>query len=253
MKRITLLTALLMTATLGMAQKAFIYNTLQKNGFVSVSAGISQPIGDFSKKTGGQRDGMALRGQSVSVSGGYRLAGPLGLMARYEQTSHGIDPVALLQQYKQSPGDQLTAAPAAGRAGQWQTRSLMAGPYLTIPIGRVALDLRAMAGQVWATCPETYVEGTLNQQELMIKTTSKEAKAISGGLGLTTRYRLTPTVALHVSGDYSSASFTFTDVPVESKMGNLSQQTTVSTKKSLAMATVSVGLTIQFRSRNYVF
>ncbi|MEZ0538736.1 hypothetical protein [Fibrella arboris] len=253
MKRIVLLCTLLLTASAGMAQKAFIYNTLQKNGFISISAGVSQPLGTFGSRTGEAGNGLALRGQSMSVSGGYRMAGPLGLMARYEQTYNGIDATAILNQYNQTPGSELTVIAADGRAGQWQTRSIMAGPYVTIPIGRVALDLRAMAGQVWATCPETCVQGKVNQVNTLIRTDNQEAKAIAGGLGFTARYRLTPAVALHVNGDYTSSHFTFANVPVESQLGGLSQKSTVSSQKTLSMAVLSVGLTFQFRARNYVF
>jgi hypothetical protein len=215
--------------------------------------GISQPMGAFAKRTAEESSGMALRGQSMSISGGYRMAGPLGLMARYEQTYNGIDPSAMLEEYIQSPGDELAVSAAAGRAGQWQTRSLMAGPYVTIPIGRVSVDLRAMAGQIWATCPETCVEGKINRISTMIRTDNQEAKAISAGIGFTARYRVTPSVAVHVNGDYSSAAFNFNDVPIEAHLGNNIQRITFDSQKKLSLATISVGLTIQFRARNYVF
>ena len=253
MNRFSLLSLLLLVTSVSVAQKAFIYNTLQKNGFVSVSAGLSQPLGDFGKKTGETRSGMALRGQSIHVSAGYRMAGPLGLMARYEQTAHGIDPSAMLSQYSQLPGDYLSVSAAAGRAGQWQTSSVMAGPYITIPFGRMAIDLRALAGQVWATCPETSVRGKLNRTETIIRTDNREAKAIIGGLGVTARYRITPILAIHVNSDYNSASFIFADIPLESQLGSRTQQTTFTSKKSLETLNVSIGLTIQFRARNYVF
>ncbi|ARK12053.1 hypothetical protein [Fibrivirga algicola] len=253
MKRTSLLFLMMLTASMAMAQKAFIFNTLQKNGFISISAGISQPMGTFGKLTGEQSSGMAIRGQVMSVSGGYRMAGPLGLMARYEQTANGIDPTAMLGRYSQLPGDQLTVAPATGRAGQWQTRSIMLGPYVTIPVGRVSLDIHALAGQIWATCPETCIQGKLNQQATIIRADNQESKTISAGIGLTARYRLTPAIALHMNGDYSSSSFTFADVPLESTVGAVAKQTTFTSSKTLSMATVSLGLTIQFRARNYVF
>jgi hypothetical protein len=253
MKRTALLLLLLLTTSVGMAQKAFIFNTLQKNGFISVSAGISQPMGTFSQRTAAQSSGMALRGQSMSVSGGYRLAGPLGLMGRFEQTFNGIDPTALLANFVPSPGDHLTASAATGRSGQWQSRSIMAGPYITIPAGRFSFDVRALAGQIWATCPETCVEGRVNRETTMIRTASQESKAISGGIGLTTRYRITPSVALNVNADYSSSTFTFANVPVASQVGTVTKIAGVTSQKSLSMAVISMGLTIQFRARNYVF
>ena len=253
MKRISVLLPLLLTTSVGLAQKAFIFNTLQKNGFISVSAGISQPLGTFARKTGDASSGMALRGQTMGAAAGYRLAGPLGLMARYEQTRYGIDPAALLNEYTQLPGDHLVVSVPGGRRGQWQTRSIMAGPYLTLPIGRVAFDVRAMAGQMWATCPETCIEGQLNRLPTLIRTSNQEARAIAAGFGLTTRYRITPTVALNLDADYNSASFTFANVPRDPQMGGRRTQTTFTEQQSLNTINLASGLTIQFRARNYVF
>lgn len=253
MIRLYLTSLLLLTTGLAWSQKAFIFNTQQKNGFVSLSVGVSQPLGTFSQKTSGPASGMALRGQALSLATGYRLAGPLGLMARYEQTTNTIDPTGLLEPYAATPASQLTAAAAPGRAGQWQTQSLMVGPYLTIPVGRFSVDVRALAGQIWITCPQTSVSGTLNRQETLVRAGGEQATALAAGLGLTTRFRLTPCVAIHLSTDYSSATFSYGNVPAETQYGNYTLKTAQFSQKTLRSATVSVGLTFQFKSRNSVF
>jgi hypothetical protein len=243
-------------ASTGWAQTAFIYNSLQKNGFISASYGISLPTGDFGKlsRTDQNTNGMAVSGRAWSLSGGYRLAGPMGLMARYEETLHDIEPAALAAQYGTgSLGDALKATTGAGRAGQWQGRSIMLGPYVTIPLGRFAFDFRAMAGQAWAKSPESGIEGVLNWRETAIQSGNSESKAIATNLGLTIRYRVTPAIGLHVSTDYNAANFHFTDVPLTTRNGNTVQQTTYSTNRSVSMVNVTAGLTFQFRSKNRVF
>ncbi|MBO0929765.1 hypothetical protein [Fibrella aquatilis] len=254
MYRLCLILLLLAAAHSSWAQKAFIFNSQQKNGFVSVSLGTSQPLGNFGNRTtDAEENGLALRGQTWSVMAGYRLAGPLGLMGRYEETQNGYDAAAMVNAYIKSPGDNLQASTPAGKSGRWQSRSLMAGPFITIPLGRFALDLRALAGQAWATCPETCVQGKINQTETLIRTDNREAKALASGAGMSLRFRVSPTVAVHVNGDYSSARFTFANVPLESRYGNLTQQLTYNSQKTLTTATLSAGLTIQFRARNRVF
>ena len=245
---------LLAATSRGWAQKAFIFNSQQKNGFIAVSMGISQPLGTFGAQNSvTNENGMALMGQTASVSGGYRIAGPLGLMARYDETQNSINTQALLNQYSQSPATNLIASTTPGKAGRWQVRTLMVGPYVTIPLGRFAVDVRALAGQAWAVCPQTSVAGMINQTNAQISTDNREAKALTSSLGLSLRYRISPTVAVHVNGDYTTGRFTFTDVPMESRSGNQSQATTFTSKKMLTTAMLSAGLTIQFRARNRVF
>lgn len=254
MHRLLLLLLLILIAHTGWSQKAFIFNSQQKNGFVSLSMGVSQPLGTFGKRTSEtDENGLALRGQSWNVMVGYRLAGPFGLMGRYEETQNGIDTKALTANFIQSPGDNLQGSTPAGQIGRWQSKSLLLGPFVTIPLGRFAIDIRALAGQAWATCPETCVQGKLNQTETVIRTDSREAKALASGMGLSLRFRVSPTVALHVNGDYTNARFSFANVPLESRSGGQTQLLTYNSQKSLSSATLSAGLTIQFRARNRVF
>jgi hypothetical protein len=243
-------------ASTGWAQTAFIYNSLQKNGFIAASYGTSLPTGDFGKLscTDQRTNGMAVSGTVWNLSGGYRLAGPMGLMARYEQTLHAIEPSALLDQYGSgSLGDALKATTAAGRAGQWQGRSVLFGPYLTVPLGRFGFDFRAMAGKAWAISPENGVEGVLNWRETAVRSGSQESQAIASSLGFTLRYRVTPAIGLHANTDYNSATFHFTDIPLVTRTGNSVQTTTYSTTRNLTMVNFSVGITFQFRSKNKVF
>lgn len=237
------------------AQKAFIYNSLQKNGFVSVSIGSSMPTGRFGKITNCTQEegsGMAVLGRSLSLSGGYRLAGPLGIMGRFETVTNAIQAAGLADQYPQLAGDGFKATASAGRDGQWQSHSIMVGPYVTVPLGRVALDIRAMAGQTWATCPETCVQGNVNNVETSFRSGNQVSTAIGSSVGLTIRYRLTPVLGLHVNTDYNSATFRFNNVPLVATSGNSIYYTAYTSVHTLSMLNMSGGLTLQFRSKNRV-
>lgn len=254
--RSILLLSCLLTTSASWAQKAFIYNSLQKNGFFSISLGTSLPTGNFGKvanctETSGS--GLAVSGRALSISGGYRLGGPLGIMARYETVQHTIQPAALAQQYPQLAGEPVKVIASAGAKGQWQSRSVMLGPYVTVPLGRVAIDFRALAGQAWATCPETCVQGTVNSVEASFRSGNQESTAIGSSLGMTLRYRLSPVVGLHMNTDYSTATFRFNNIPLEEKVGGLTSVTTYSANRTLSMVNFSAGLTIQFRSKNRIF
>lgn len=252
-----LVTLLALSCSVSWAQKAFIYNSLQKNGFVSVSIGSSLPVGDFGRLSvypeTANKSGLAVAGRVWSVSAGYRLAGPLGLMARYNAVQNGVQPDALANLYPQLAVETVRAVTPGGHEGQWQSRSLLLGPFLTVPLGRFTLDIRALGGQAWAICPETCVLGTVNAVETVIRSDNQTSTAIIGGLGLSLRYRLTPIFALHTSADYNSASFRFNDIPLETRTGDVIQTSSYTTQRTLRMVNLSAGLTLQFRSKNQVF
>ncbi len=252
MIRLSLTTLLLFVTGVAWSQKAFIFNTQQKNGFVSLAIGTSHPMGTLVQKPGDLGINLALRGQALSLATGYRLAGPLGLMARYEHITNTIDPSG------NAPGQTATGLTnnvltATGQTERLQSRSIMAGPYLTVPVGRFAFDLRALAGQIWINSPLNSPSAAMNRPENAARAGNEQATALVAGVGLTTRFRLTPCVALHVSGDYSSATFSYGNVPVASPLGSYAPQTTQFSQKTLRSATFSVGLTFQFKSRNTVF
>jgi len=192
---------------------------------------------------------MAIKGFTTNVTAGYRLIGPVGIMARYERTRNQMQTTGMLDMVYRADGDNWTA-----KAGQWSISTIMAGPYVSIPAGLFTIDVRAMAGQMTASCPATSMEGKFADIPLAVRTNSAVAKATTYGTGLTLRYRLSTSFALQVNTDYSHANVKFHEMTTSSSTGFEREQTaTYSSQKPISFVSVSAGITFLFGNRNRVF
>lgn len=245
------LSALLIAASLGSyAQKGFILQHQPKNGFFSLNSGISLPTEKFALcSTRDEAAGLARQGTMISLSAGYRVAGPVGLMVRGEVFRNRIEAEALLDGLYRVQGDVWSA-----NSGFWAVTSVTAGPYVQIPMGRWAIQVRATAGQAQAICPSTVLKGTLWDIPMKIETSEGRAVAMSYNGGITLRYRLGRSTALQVNGDYTRSEFTFQDMKTATSAGNGQGQTSIMTStKPITVVNLSAGISILFGNRNRVF
>lgn len=250
MKRL-FLSALLLASTLtSYAQKSFILQHQPKNGFVSVNGGISLPTSKFALcSTRDEQAGLAKQGTMLSLSAGYRVVGPVGLMVRAEVFRNRIHEEALLDGLYRIQGDQWTAS-----SGYWAVTSITAGPYVNIPMGRWSLQLRATAGQAKGICPSTSLRGRFLDTPMSIETAEGQSVARSYNGGMTVQYRLGRSLALRVNSDYTQANFTFADMKTATNSGNGQGQTSVMTSfKPISVVNLSAGITILFGNRQRVF
>ncbi|WP_019990329.1 outer membrane beta-barrel protein [Rudanella lutea] len=232
------------------AQKSFILQHQPKNGFFSISSGVSLPTGKFGLcSTRDEEAGLAKQGTMASISAGYRVAGPVGLMVRYEIFRNRVHEEALLDGVYRINGDTWTA-----NAGFWAITSLTAGPYVNIPVGRWTIQARATMGQASGICPSTSLNGRFMDIPMAIETSEVRSTTRSYNGGLTLRYRLGRSTALQFNTDYSRADFTFSDMKTVTSTGLGRGQTSLMTSvKPISVVSVSAGLTILFGNRSRVF
>ncbi len=231
--------------TLAVAQKAFILQLQPKKGFVTLSAGVSLPTGAFANRTAdNEQAGLAGLGSTMSVAAGYRVAGVAGLMARYQQQANPMDASALLSLPTLTRADRRMAT-----AGQWTVTSTLFGPYLSVPFGRFALDVRALAGPSTAVCPANSIEGSLGTVTMSVKTSSGQARSTAYGGGLSVSYRLGRVLSAGLHADYTTARYNFTDMTTTTNDGSQARLATVSGQKTISTLNVSGGLTYLFGNR----
>jgi hypothetical protein len=247
MNRLLLLLLLLAASAKVMAQKAFILARQPKNGFVSVGAGLSLPLGRFadgSATTPGA--GLALRGHATHIAIGYRVLGPVGLMVRAEQSQ-------LTMQTSQLPDRQRVGTWQA-TAGHWQTTAFMAGPFVHIPLDRFSIDARFLAGQVLAVCPEVKLAGQIPfDGPQTIRTAEARSVAFACGAGISVRYRLGRVIAVQINADYSQADVPFMDMRTIAESGSRSQITVANSRQHIQTLSASAGFTFLFGDRQRVF
>ena len=188
MKKLCLTVLAAGMTTVSFCQKTFILSHQDKKGFFAVSAGASLPVGHFSNCSPvDNQAGMAGQGLAVNISAGYRFAGPVGLMVRGEQHRNALHTDALLATVYRSENDVWTA-----KADNWSVTTVMAGPYVSIPMCRFSLDARLLAGRAQATLPSTSIAGNFGNVDMSLKTTGSESTATAYAGGITIRYRLGP-------------------------------------------------------------
>lgn len=250
MKQLFFTTFFLVSFLSTYGQKGFILQHQPKNGFVTVSGGVSLPVGKFAVcSTQDEQAGLALQGTMASLSMGYRVIGPVGLMVRGELFRNRVQEEALLDGLYRAQGDVWKAS-----SGYWAVTSITAGPYVNIPLGRWTMQLRATAGQATAICPSTSLRGRFLDIPMSIETAEARSVTRSYNGGLSVRYRLGRSTALQLNTDYSRADFTFKDMKTATNNGLGQGQTNLMTSfKPISVVNISLGITVLFGNRQRVF
>jgi hypothetical protein len=246
-----ILASLLLWSGLASAQKNFILDRQPKRGFVTMSVGLSQPMGRFASNDGtNEQAGLAGRGISLAGSAGYLVAGPVGLAVRAEQSKNSLQAAGLLSSIYRQEGDTWTAS-----AGNWTVTNVMAGPYITLPMGRLSVDVRAMAGRTMVVCPATSLLGQVDDAQLSIQSAQCRGQAMAYGAGISAQYRLGINTAIQVTADYTQSTVALeTTTTSQSDTGFYrSQSATYTVQKPISLVSVSAGISILFGNRNRVF
>jgi hypothetical protein len=232
--------------TVSFCQKTFILSHQDKKGFFSMAAGTSMPVGRFASCSPTDDQAcMAGRGLAFNIAAGYRIAGPVGLMIRGEQHRNEVNTEAMLNALYRSNTDVWTA-----KADNWSVMTVMAGPYVSIPLGRFILDTRVLAGRAVAVLPNTAMKGNFGSVEMSLKTTGSQSEAMAYGGGVTLRYRLGRVIALNINGDYSQSAFTFKNLTsMASSDNNHSESAKYSSNRTVSVVSVSAGVSLLFGNK----
>lgn len=247
----TLLTVLAVwLTTFSFAQKAFILSHQDRKGFFALSAGGNLPIGRFASCSPVDKEaGMAGLGTTLSLSAGYQLVGPVGLMVRGEQHRNAIKTYALLDDLYRNETDTWTAD-----ADDWSVTTIMGGPYLVIPMGRFTLDTRLLAGRAWAVLPNTNMSGNFGSVDMWVKTTGSQSESTALGGGVSLRYRLGRNLSLHLNSDYTRARFVFDNLTTTAQSNNgRSESSLFSSSRTVSTVSLSAGIALLFGNVNRPF
>lgn len=236
--------------TTAFCQKTFILSHQDKKGFFSASAGISLPVGSFANcNASAPQACIAGQGVAFSAALGYRLAGPVGLMIRGEQHRNTVDTGAMLDALYRNDSDIWTA-----KADNWSVMTVMAGPYVTFPVGRFSADARLLAGRALAVLPNTSMSGNFGRTEMSVTTTGSQSMALALGGGVSLRYRLGPLLSVHLDADYSRSEFTFQNLTSTAvSTDNRSESLSYSSDRTVSVVGVSAGLSLLFSNKYHPF
>lgn len=242
MKKLVLIVIAVSLSTTGFCQKTFILSRQVKNGFLAVAGGGSLPVGKFASVSSADKQaGFVSPGFSLNISAGYKVAGPVGLMVRAEQHRNALNTGAMLKNLYRTETDVWVASPA-----QWTTTTFMAGPYVTIPMGRLSVEARLLVGQARATLPNSYMHGNFGNTETTVENTGGQSTAFALGGGLAFRYRLGSSLSVQLATDYSRAELPFADLTTNVWSSNTGRSQTSNFDGSRVLEVVSGSLGVVF-------
>ncbi len=236
--------------TTAFCQKTFILSHQDKKGFISAAAGVSLPVGSFANcNSSAPQACMAGQGVAFNAALGYRIAGPVGLMIRGEQHRNTVDTGAMLDALYRNDSDIWTA-----KADNWSVMTVMAGPYVTFPMGRFSADARILAGRALAVLPNTSMSGNFGRTEMSVTTTGSQSMALALGGGMSLRYRLGRLISVHLDADYSRSAFTFQNLTSTAiSTDKRSESLSYSSDRTVSVVGVSAGLSILFSTKYHPF
>ncbi len=177
---------------------------------VSLSAGVSVPMGDFQKKLlSDSTSGFAKTGIAINFNYSYRVTHNFGLQAMVTYSSNKLDNTGYRDQLEQAHPDYGVSVESTKN---WSSGGLMAGPYLTFPIADLfRWDIRALGGYFGAYSPKVTVRATnindpSDKKEYYVNST----KAYDFGYMLGTGFRFTMnSYYLMLFGDYTNVNVKF--------------------------------------------
>lgn len=191
MKKYSIFTILLLAlATTSMSQDAKKTTKINKSSYLSISAGLSVPAGDFST-TKGVEPGFAKTGYNISLNYGYNINSRVGIASSVFYVFHKLNNRAI-NDLIGSGGPTLPSV----SSDHWQYHGIVVGPMTTFELAdNVYLDLKFMAGIANANFP---VFKALNQS-----TAERWRVAYAMRMGGNIRYNFSDKFCFYSSLDYA--------------------------------------------------
>jgi len=174
-------------------------------GYLGFSLGAGFGVGDFGStdfhnpKAGIAKDGF----QFSLIDFGFKFHKNIGLAACLSGNWHKMDGQVVADGFAQEFGGVFTT-----ETGNWTILRIGAGPFFTLPLEKIDLDLRMLLCYVDASTPEINVRSGYTEVRQDSKSTNTSGFQIGTGI----RYRFSPKTSLILRADYFVTNPEFTVV-----------------------------------------
>jgi opacity protein-like surface antigen len=181
-----------------------------QRSYLGLSFGASLPSEEFAKKSLAEDGGYALPGFVIEFSGAYVFDYYVGIAGTFTFSTNPPD----RDQLEKDLIDAITGPvppeieEVIFNHGSWMYSNLMAGPFLTVPIGFINLDFRAVAGLSILLSPPWELTVRTPQETFFTRRSGKTA-SFAYMLGTGIRFNINSNYAIRVSGDYFHSRPTF--------------------------------------------
>jgi hypothetical protein len=204
MRRIT--TTILLTLALSLT----LSTASGQRSFLGLSFGGSIPGEEFAKKSLEEDGGYAESGFVIEFTGNYIFDYYFGISGSATFSNNGMDRVAFGE-------DILAGLPPANlpedaivdiKVGNWMYTNIMAGPLVTLPIWKLNIDLRAIAGLSIMLSPPQEIYIQVDGEEFFDKRSNQNV-SFAYMFGPAIRFNFSESTALRLSADYFRSKPTF--------------------------------------------
>ncbi len=186
----------------------------KKTFFIEASVGASSPSGYFkSNDPDNLYSGFAQIGTDFNINGGYQIIKTFGVLIKYNMLLNPVNATTINDYYtlemedyldKNDPDYIINSTKA--NSGWYWSNSTLGGIYVTIPVDRISVDVRTLAGYLMLVKPELNYDASLNTDD---KYTIKEEKTNGGGLvykvGFSVNYIYNPNFTIYGNMGYIKA------------------------------------------------
>jgi len=185
-----------------------------KTFFIEASVGASSPSGYFnSNDPDNLLSGFAQVGTDFNINGGYQVIKTFGVLIKYNMFLNPVNTTTIndfytleMQDYldKNAPGYTINSTKV--NSGWYWSNSILGGIYVTIPMDRISVDVRTLAGYLTLIKPELNYDASFNTDD---KYTIKEEKTNGGGIvykvGFSVNYIYSPNFTIYGNMGYIKA------------------------------------------------
>ena len=214
----------------------------QRN-YLGLSFGASLPSEEFAHKSLEEDGGYALPGFVIEFSGAYIFDYYLGIAGTFTFNSNPPD----RDQLKEDLVDGITGpvppeiTEVIFNHGSWMYANIMAGPILVIPIWKLDLDFRGVAGLSFLMSPPWELT-VKTVDETFFESRSGQTATFAYMLGTGIRFNVNSNYAIRLSTDYFRSKQSLTV-----KENGLISGATGKSSYDMSVGTVNINLGIAYR------
>ncbi len=179
----------------------------EKRHYVSINAGVSNPLGDYSSTSETNDNAQyAATGIAANFEGAFYFTNMLGVGASIGNFRNTLNQREIKKQLDNDlQNSSFTSYDL--KYGSWVNTYALVGPYLAIPFNKITLDFKVLGGFMSSTSPQLdiklYEPGNPTYN---ISQNSSTAAAFAYNIGAGMRFNFNSRWALKANVDYISAN-----------------------------------------------
>jgi hypothetical protein len=219
--------------------------SFSQENYMSLCFVGNSPIGNFSSNKNLLTDGFAKTGFGGEYSGAYFFSKYIGVGGNIKYISNTVDDNAVKQLLVDEIPDDFPVENAQFGIGLWKQVSFVGGPYISLPMEKISLDVFTLIGLNIIMPPEMRVSATIDD-EIFERSLSVQSINYAFDLGIALRYHIDERYSIRLFSSYYQSNSKGKVKEELDENGDGNREST-ETNQSVAMQSVNFGIGIVYR------